>query len=67
MVGLRKLNRRREGERQTRAMFFSEEKNQKTFASSPAPSYQAMAGSHSPPRQQKLEVFASEKNIVVKK
>jgi hypothetical protein len=31
-------------------MFFSEEKNQKTFMSAPVPTSQAMAGNHPPDR-----------------
>jgi hypothetical protein len=34
-------------------MFFSEEKNQKTFISPPLPTYPAMAGMHPPAQTQK--------------
>jgi hypothetical protein len=36
-------------------MFFSEEKNQKTFTISPRPTYPAMAGKH--PQALKAKVF----------
>jgi hypothetical protein len=46
-------------------MFFSEEKNQKTFMSAPPPTYPAMAGIYPPvPKVKVFWFFSSEKNTL---